>query len=455
MPFSALLQGMGSKWDSMGLRFQRIGLALSAMTVLTGSAWAQNYVIRGAKIVIKPGEILEGASIAVSMGKITAIGNVEPTSDATVLDGAGLTVYPGFIDAYRTGLVKLPDAPAAATAPDATVTAPATMWAQNRKGNRAEVMAHANLDSSGFARALSSGVVVSHAAVGGAVFRGWTTLTLSAEKAVLTDRVGMEMSFRGGSGQGYPSSLMGTIALLRQTLIDAKDYTEPTAPADPKEKPKGDAVLASLKPAAVGADPVVFYANSELEIRRAFRLQDEFRLKLMIAGGKEAYKVVDELKKRNIPVLVDIKPDSEPSTNPTQDGPPKEVLEERKSRVVERNQNLKQLIASGVRVAFGSFSSTPSEWLTSMREQIKLGLTHEQIVAGVTTSPAEIFGLGGFGVIEKGASANLTIVESDLASEKAKVKWVFVDGKFVDPNAKPAEKPAETKKPGLNTEVAR
>jgi len=439
----------------MGVRFHRFGLAFAAMSVLTGSVWAQNYFIRGAKIVIKPGEVLEGASIAVSMGKITAIGNIQPTSDATVLDGTGLSIYPGFIDAFRTGLVKLPAAPASATPPNTAETAPPTMWAQNRKGNRAEVMGHANLDTAGYSQALASGVVVSHAAVGGAVFRGWTTLTYSAEKSVITERVGMEMSFRGGSGQGYPSSLMGTIALLRQTLIDAKDYTEPAAPADPKEKPKGDAVLASLKPAAAGAEPIVFFANSELEIRRAFRLQDEFRLKLIIAGGKEAYKVADELKKRNIPVLVDIKPDTEPSTNPTQDGPPKEVLEERKARVVERNQNLKQLLSSGVRVAFGSFGSTATEWFTSMREQIKLGLTHEQVLAGITTAAAEVFGLNGFGMIEKGAVANLTIVESDLTSEKAKVKWVFVDGKFVDPNAKPAEKPAETKKPGLNTDETR
>lgn len=443
----------------MGVRFQRFGLAITAIGVLTGSAWAQNYVIRGAKIVIKPGEVLEGASIAVSKGRITAIGNVEPASDATVLDGSGLTVYPGFIDAFRTGMVKMPDAPAAATAPDATETAPATMWAQNRRGNRAEVVASANLDATSFARALSSGIVVSHTSVGGSVFRGWTGLTYSAEKAILSERVGMEMSFLGSAGQGYPNSLMGTIALLRQTLIDAKDYTEPAAPADAKEKPKGDAVLASLKPAAVGAEPVVFLANSELEIRRAFRLQDEFRLKLIIAGGKEAYKVIDELKKRNVPVLVDIKLDSEPSTTPTQDGPPKEVLEERKARVVERNQNLKQLVAAGVRVAFGSNGSSPSEWLTSMRDQIGLGLTHEQILAGVTSGPAEIFGLNGFGMIEKGASANLTILESDITSDKAKVKWLFVDGKFVDPNAKPAEKPAEkatdTKKPGLTKEVTR
>ncbi len=437
----------------MGVSFQRIGLALTAIGVLSGSAWAQNYMIRGAKIVIKPGEVLEGASIAVSKGKITAIGNLEPASDATVLDGKGLTVYPGFIDAFRSGLVKLPDAPPAATAPDSAITAPATMWAQNRKGNRAEVLAHANLDTTGFARALSSGVVISHAAVGGSVFRGWTALTYSVEKSILTERVAMEMSFRGGPGQGYPSSLMGTIALLRQTLIDAKDYTEPAAPADPKEKPKGDPVLASLKPAAVGADPVVFFANTELEIRRAFRLQDEFRLKLMIAGGKEAYKVVDELKKRNIPVLVDIKLDSEPSTSPTQDGPPKEILEERKARVVERNQNLKQLIAAGVKVAFGSHGASPSEWLTAMRDQIGLGLTHEQMLAGVTTAPAEIFGLTGFGLIEKGAPANLTILESDITSKDAKVKWLFVDGKFVDPNAKPAEKPAD--KPASSKEVSR
>src|SRR5476651_1031901 len=111
--------------------------SLALLGLLASGAFAQtkDIAIVGAKIEIGDGKVIPVGTIVIHDGKITAVGeNVMAPAGADTVDGKGLVIYPGFIDAYCTQGLKLPDVPSSGTPPDTRNTAPATMWHNNHRG---------------------------------------------------------------------------------------------------------------------------------------------------------------------------------------------------------------------------------------------------------------------------------------------------------------------------------
>ena len=125
----------------MGMRtsFCLKGSAMAAVALFAVPSFA-DYIVRDARIEFADGKVIEKGSVWIKGDRIGAVGDVAGApKEAEVINGTGLTVYPGFADAYSTRGLKLPDAPAAATPPSNTTTAPPTMWDKNRKGIRAQI----------------------------------------------------------------------------------------------------------------------------------------------------------------------------------------------------------------------------------------------------------------------------------------------------------------------------
>src|ERR1041384_1188977 len=132
----------------------------------------------------------------------------------------------------------------------------------------------------------------------------------------------------------YPGSLMGVFATLRQMMLDAQRYRDQLALYDrsPRgmRRPEVDRSLAALVPVVDGRMPVVMLANSEREIARALDLAAEFKLKLIIAGGREADRLATRLAKQNVPVLLSLNlPKRTTAALPEADPEPLRVLRER------------------------------------------------------------------------------------------------------------------------------
>src|SRR5919108_1217786 len=108
----------------------------------------------------------------------------------------------------------------------------------------------------------------------------------------------------------YPGSLMGVFSQLRQMMLDAQRYRDSMQiyERNPRgiRRPETDRSLAALLPVIEGRMPVVMLANSEREISRALDLAAEFKLRLIIAGGREADRLIDRLVKQNVPVLLSL-----------------------------------------------------------------------------------------------------------------------------------------------------
>jgi hypothetical protein len=138
---------------------------------------------------------------------------------------------------------------------------------------------------------------------------------------VIRTPVALHIAFRVVSSNSYPNSLMGVFSMVRQAFLDAQHYQAHWAAyrANPRglKRPTDDPSLEALLPALKRELPVVFHADTEREIIRALDFAREFNLRPIIAGGREAEKVVDRLKAAQAAVLLSLNfPPSAPRTFP-------------------------------------------------------------------------------------------------------------------------------------------
>ncbi len=418
------------------------------------------YAITNARIVTVSGSVIERGTVVVRNGLIAAVGaNVNAPPDARVIDGAGLTVYPGLIDSYTN--LALPEAAASpspgggggggfflvqparpASGPNSTQPA----------GLQPEVMVEDVIRPGGneIESSRSAGITTALTSPRSGIWMGQSALiNLSGDtpqQMIVRSPVAMHVSFTPLRGT-YPGSLLGVFATLRQMMLDAQRYRDAMAIYDraPRgtRRPETDRSLAALVPVVDGRMPVVMLANSEREISRALDLASEFKLKLIVAGGREADRVADRLAKQNVPVLLSLNlPRRTTAAMPEADPEPLRVLRER----VEAQQTAGKLAKAGVRFAFQSGSLTNiSDLLVNAGRVIENGLQATDALRAFTISPAQIFGVESqLGSIETGKIANLTVTRGDLFDRNSRVAHVFIDGRPVDLRPAPGGGPART-----------
>jgi hypothetical protein len=413
-----------------------------ALWVVAAACQASDLAIINARIEVGNGTVIPTGSVLIHDGKIVAVGpELSIPGTVEVIDAKGMVVYPGFIDAYTTKGLKLPAAPAAGPLPDSRTTAMPTMWHDNRKGIHSDIIAAKCLDlGSQLKDNYKQGITTALIAPDTGSIRGIGSVVdyVDAGAAVQPNAL-VDLSFRGegggggrqggggGAGTGYPGTLFGVIAEIRQTLADAQTYTS-IPPA------KKDAVYENLKPLVAGQMPGGFVADSEREIVRAQRIADEFGFKLLVIGGREAYKDVDIIHQKNEAVIVNSDIGLEPSKTASQepDSAPQPVVDERYTTWQEHSLNIKDLCDAGVPVALSTMGST-DDYLKNVRRVIATGVSRDTALKAMTLGCATILGVADkVGSIETGKIANLVIMNGDFVNDKSEVQSVIVEGKKVD-----------------------
>jgi imidazolonepropionase-like amidohydrolase len=433
-------------------------LALAAAVLWTASprgAGAQRpsegvgvYAITGARIVPVSGPAIERGTVVVRDGLIAAVGaNVAAPPDARPIDGAGLTVYPGLIDANTTlGIPR----PAATPTPAAgggfgglfgqsqpSATAPNS---SQPPGLQPEVLAADIIRPGGteIEAARNAGLTAAQTAPRGNIFLGQSALINLAgdtpQEMIVRSPVALYVGLTPLGGGQYPGSLMGVFSSVRQMLLDARRYREATEAYErnPRgtRRPAQDRSLAALQPVLARQMPVVFQADREREISRALDLAQEFNLSVVINGGAEAHRVADRLKALNVPVLLSLNfPRRTAAASPEADPEPLRTLRER----VEAPKTAGRLASAGVRFAFQSGGMTSmSDFLANAARAVEAGLPRDEAVRAMTLRPAEILGVSQqLGTIEVGKIANLTVTRGDLFERNRSIAHVFIDGRPV------------------------
>lgn len=414
------------------------------------------YAITGARIVTVSGANIERGTIVIRDGLISAVGasTVAP-ADARVIDGTGLTVYPGLIDANTNLGIPAP-APSPGRGGGQTPAIASPNSAQP-VGLQPEILATDFIRPGGdqIDAARNAGITAALTAPREGIFIGQSALINlagdSPQEMLVRSPVALHVGFTPLRTGGYPSSLMGVFSALRQMFLDAGRLRDANATYErnPRStrRPVQDKSLVALFPVLAREMPVVMYADTEREIVRALDLTQEFNLKTIIAGGTESWKVTDRLREQNVPVLLSLNfPKRTTADVPEADPDPLRVMRQR----VEAPKTAGRLAAARVRFAFQSGAmASMSDFLANAAKAIENGLARDEALRAMTLRPAEILGVADrLGTIEVGKIANLTVTRGDIFDKKASIAHVFIDGHPVE------LKPAAEKEKGATAGAA-
>ena len=186
----------------MAFKFKH-SFVLFGLVAQVAMAQTKDIAIVGAHIEVGDGKVIQSGTIVIRDGKIASVGDVPTPDGADVIDGKGLFVFPGFIDAYCTQGLKLPDLPTSGTPPDTRNTAPATMWHNNHRGIRSDVVAAKCLDlADRLKENYSMGVTTALLTSGTGSVRGIASVVDYVGKGnVLVPSAAGELALRGGGGE--------------------------------------------------------------------------------------------------------------------------------------------------------------------------------------------------------------------------------------------------------------
>jgi len=412
------------------------------------------YAITNARIVTVSGAQIERGTVVVRDGLIAAVGaNATAPADARIIDGSGLTIYPGLIDSSTSlGIPQPSPAPSASPAAPggggggfgqlrAQSSTTVALNSTQPAGLQPEVLVEDFLRPGGeqIEAARNAGITTALTAPRQGIWMGQSALINlggeTAQQMIVRSPVALHVGFTPLRSGGYPTSLMGVFAVLRQMLLDAGRYRElqQAYERSPRgtRRPDQDRALSALLPVLDGAMPVVMYADREREIERALDLAEEFKLKAIIAGGLESSKVADRLRGRKVPVLLSLNfPRRTTAALPEADPEPVRVLRER----VEAPKAAARLVTARAKFAFQSGGMTNiADFRANLQRAIEGGLSREDALRAVTIWPAEILGVSDrMGTIETGKIANLTITRGDLFDRNRTIIHVFIDGRPID-----------------------
>ncbi len=387
------------------------------------------HALVGARVVTAPGQVLDGATIVIRNGLIQRVGrNMQPPAGARVWDLDGLTIYPGFIDAHADlGMDAVPEGGDVGPThwnPQVRAWFSTTMNLQDDADRRAA------LRSQGFGTAL---VVPKQG-----IFRGTASVVNLGDTGVrdrvlrpdLAQAMGFQRSFQLGGA--YPNSPMGTIALMKQTFMDADWYVRAWGAYEASGRaflpPETSAALAALEDAVRGDQPIVFETGSEEEYLRAHKLAAEYGVDAWYRGSGQEYRILDVLRGRTDPLIIPLSFPDAPNVNDPESALNASLADLRDWYLAPTSPA--QLAGAGVRFAITSDGlSSLNEFLPNLRIAVARGLSTVDALAALTTTPAEWLGLENtHGTIQEGKVANLIVSEGDLFTEEATVRDVWVHG---------------------------
>jgi imidazolonepropionase-like amidohydrolase len=418
----------------------------------------------GARIVVQPNEVIEEGTLILDGSLIKEVGNqaqVTIPDGADIVDCKGQTIYPGLIDAWSEA--EVPDPPKDRGTPH---------WNGNVMPQRnAQDVAGTFKDANKNLR--SQGITLRVIAPQGGIVQGTSCAVLTSDKpgnsTLVVDRLWQHLQLtvpRDKSRDRYPNSPMGAVALLRQTLYDAQWYRDAkvaylNSPQLPS--PQANAALEVLAQQMASGTFLIDAPNERMALR-ADNVAKEFSLNVILKGSGREYRDLEAIVKCGYPVLV-----------PVAFPEPPNVIAESVERTVTQTElmhwkfapeNPRRLVDAGATICLTTAGlKDVAQFLKQARVAVKNGLSSEDALAAITSTPAKLIGLEAkCGSLSRGKMANLVITDGDLFAEKTKVISTWVGGERFEiakagtPRPQPGQWTFQLKSPelpeiGLNLKI--
>ena len=433
------------KMENMIRTILHAGLLMLAAYCLPLTAYSQNdgseqnqtgragtFVIVGARIVTVSGATIENGTVVIKNGKIAAVGaNVTVPSDAEKIDGKGLTVFPGMIDAATNlGLSEIGQG----------VNGSVDVAETGQMNANAKAIKGINPHSSHVEVTRVNGITTVVSGPTGGIISGQAAIinlsgSTQDEMAVVREFALVinfpRISTFGGFGPNGPQTVDFNDAVkrrdsqledLKKIFRDAENYLR-ARDAYAKDKslphPAANQKLDAMAPYIRGEKPVIFTAERERDIRGVAKFVADYKLKGIIAGGQEAWKAADDLKKNNIPVIY---------TNiynlPVLDDNSYDYLFEAPSKMAQAG--VKFCISTGD----GGQEVRDLPYHAGLAGAF--GLSKEDALKSVTLYAAQIIGLGDtLGSIDTGKVANIVVTDGDILEPRTNIKYLFINGRLM------------------------
>ena len=407
------------------------------------------YALTNATIIQGPGRTIEKGSILIDNGLIKAIGSsISLPADAWIIEADSMYIYPGFISGLSAVGVKSPK--------DEKIE-------EDKKQRGNPSYKRAGITPNESVRDLLDpkeksvdefrklGFTASHVVSQNGMMPGTGSLILlggeNGESMLFRENISLFSQWQGANGV-YPSTIIAIMAKYRDMYRKAEQSLAYSQAYDSNpngmERPNPDQMIEALYPVVSKNLPVHFKTENVLDITRALTLQKELGFKLILGEVKQAWDIIPQIKNSKAPVFLSLdlpeKEDKEDSESeekeedekdaPTPEEIEKEALEKRKKEMIEKYYTQASLLHSqGVSFGFSTFSSKSKDVKIKLRQLKDKGLSEDQLLAALTTTPARTLGVSSqMGSLDVGKMANLMITNKPYFEEDSRVAYVFVDG---------------------------
>ncbi len=445
----------------------------------------QPYVVKDVRLEDRPDA--PRVHLVLRDGRIERIAKADEATPAAarVVEGKGMLVVPAFVDAFTQVGVTALEVVAEKDAPRSEAS---DVLVDMREANRKGVQPAFSVAPT-FALPKDKGKALREAGFGallsapsGQLLAGTSALATTREAAARDTILAADVFAHGAwraSGGGYPGTLMGYHAQLRQFFLDAQRHALLARRYEAGKsgpRPSFDADLEAGARLAAKSKRLMCEAQSAQDILRWIRIGDELGLSIGIVGGREAHKVAQTLKEREIPLVLTLQWGDEPkdpsekdkkgagkkdkdaskdaAKDPAKDDEgkgskgkdekkddkkdddaqwsyeePLEVRKEKRRLWEENRDGAIALHKAGVEFSFGSADGGAAELLKRVRTLVEKGLPQEVALAALTSNPARLCGAGAhLGAVKSGLDASFGLWTAHPLTKDAKLGWLFVDG---------------------------
>ena len=381
-----------------------------------------------AKIFIKPGEVIDQGTLLINKGKVLRVGkSIDIPNGAVVIDAKGKFIYPSFIDLYSSFGIKMPEV--------STSSSRGSQYDSKRQGYywnehimpEKETAPHFKYDTEEAERYLKLGFGILNTHVPDGIAQG-TGLLLALNNSgnnnerIIESRSGQYFSFKKSKyhKQVYPTSLMGSIALLRQMYIDADWYA------------RGKVATQDLSLEAINKNKnllQLFDASDKGNVLRADRIADSFGLNYTILGGGNEYELVEEIKATQSTLILPLNFPKAFDVSDTFNSQYISLAEMKDWNQAPSNPAI--LNKNGIEFALTTHNLKKLEdFHQNLLKAIAYGLPEDAALASLTTIPAKILNKSGsIGQLTPGAQASFFISTGNVFEKDESILEHWVQGR--------------------------
>lgn len=393
------------------------------------------FAIKGATVHTMNGQVIDNGTVLVRNGKITGVGkNLTVPKDVKVIDGKGMQVYPGMIDAgTEVGLVEINSVRETSDTTEIGKFNPqlVALTAVNPSSEHIPVTRFNGITS---VAAMPQGQLIS-GQVSMMHLDGWTT-----DEMGIKSRAGLHLQFPtyggaggrrgGGAGEGFGGAALPFSELKRAhdaEVLELNQFFESARRYKQAKDAKAPGLAVDLKleamlPVIDGKEKILVSVTKERDIKEALEWANKQKVKIVLIGATEAYKCTKEIKAADVPLIL---------------GPTLALPGDEDEAYDRAFQTAGDLQKAGIKFAFATLTGGANLASRNLPYQaaqaVAFGLPKDAAMMAITKNAADIWGVGDqLGTIEEGKWADLLITDGDPLEAKTQVKQLFIKGKPVD-----------------------